>query len=102
MSIQSEATEAARLRLYAHTVGVVNGVRNSVGTDPVTGLPENEEGTGTGFAGVWGKHHFVQTAKHVLEGANLVTYASTSDRRARCNIDVLRRSRSGISWKLRR
>lgn len=64
-----KAREAALLRLWSHTVGIVNNVPLT-GADPETGQPaDGPAGTGTGVAGVWGKHHFILTAKHVLKGA---------------------------------
>ena len=92
MSIQSEATEAARLRLYAHTVGVVNGVRNSVGTDPVIGLPGNEEGTGTGVAefgaNITSSRRRNTSQRDILE-APALTYPNFNYRIYRCGWEDL-------------
>jgi hypothetical protein len=70
VGIKESVGIAARERLWSHTVGIANSALATHGRDPLTGLPATEEGApGTGFAGVWGRHHFILTAKHVLEEA---------------------------------
>jgi hypothetical protein len=70
--IESNAYDAARERLWSHTVGIANRALVRHGTDPATGLRAIEqEAPGTGFAGVWGRHHFILTANHVLDEAQL-------------------------------
>jgi hypothetical protein len=68
----SHATDAAVERFWSHTVGIVNRALTVEGTDPASGLPACElEAPGTAVAGAWGKHHFVVTARHVLEQASV-------------------------------
>lgn len=68
MNIQEMAKEAFLNRLWACTVGVVNGVR-TVGVDPSTGKRADEEVPATASAVRWGDRHFMLTAKHVVEKA---------------------------------
>lgn len=57
-------------RMWSYTVAITNCALVTHGRDPATGLPATEEeAPGTGFAGVWGKHHFILTAKHVVDRA---------------------------------
>jgi hypothetical protein len=64
------AKEAVVERLWSHTVGIANRALASQGTDPSSGLPgREEEAPGTGIAARWGHHHFILTAKHVLDNA---------------------------------
>jgi hypothetical protein len=70
MSIKFNADQAVLERFWWHTVGIANSALVTHGTDGITGLKATEEGApGTGVAGFWGKHHFILTAKHVLDGA---------------------------------
>ena len=69
--IESLAGQAALERLWSYTVGIINGALRTQVADRKTGVTVTQEGEpGTGCAGSWGKHHFVLTAKHVLERAN--------------------------------
>jgi hypothetical protein len=70
VSIQKHAEHAAIERLWSHTVGIANRALAEVGKDPDTGLQATEiEKPGTGVAGLWGTHYFIETAKHVLDAA---------------------------------
>jgi hypothetical protein len=72
MSIGTFAEDAAKERLWSHTVGIENGALIRRGIDPATGLRTTElSSPGTGVAGVWGRYHFVLTAKHVLDQAQI-------------------------------
>ena len=59
-----QAAEAGLNRLWTHTVGVANTIRD-VGFDRLTGRRGYGETMGTGCAGRWGDHSFILTAKHV-------------------------------------
>jgi hypothetical protein len=66
------AKDAAVERLWSHTVGIANSALVSQGPDPGSGLPaREEESPGTGVAGCWAGHHFIITAKHVLDKASV-------------------------------
>jgi hypothetical protein len=68
--IESMADGAGVERLWSHTVGISNRAIVTHGIDPATGSRgKEEEAPGTGSAGIWGKHHVVLTAKHVLAEA---------------------------------
>jgi hypothetical protein len=70
------AQEAAIERLWSHTVGITNRALARHGTDPDSGLPaREEEAVGTGVAAMWAGHHFVLTAKHVLDKAGITDLA---------------------------
>ncbi|HEV3205881.1 MAG TPA: hypothetical protein VGZ28_02925 [Terriglobales bacterium] len=72
MTMQSHTGKALVERLWTHTVGIANAAREVWGKDPVSGMPaREEESPGTGVAAKWGEHHFILTAKHVLEDAQL-------------------------------
>lgn len=64
--VQRHGDEAATLRLWRHTVGIVSEVKIISGSDQHRSISEQ---AGTGVAGNWGEHHFILTAKHLLEGA---------------------------------
>jgi hypothetical protein len=67
---ENYAKSAVVERLWSYTVGIANRAVTALGTDPQSGLPaREEESPGTGVAGKWGKHQFILTARHVLEGA---------------------------------
>lgn len=52
-------------------MGIANRALVTFGNDPGSGLPgREEESPGTAVAGSWGRHYFILTAKHVVEGAN--------------------------------
>lgn len=69
---ETHANDAGIERLWSHTVGIANSALGVDGTDPYTGRPAHEcEAPGTGVAGRWGRHHFVLTAKHVIDQAEL-------------------------------
>lgn len=65
--------KAIEERLWTHTVGIINRAVERRGPDllgsRMTGIQYGDPGTG--FAGVWGKHHFLGTAKHLLEKAEV-------------------------------
>ena len=66
------ASDAAVERMWTHAIGVLNRALVTEGKDPVLGLPATEWGApGTGLAGLWGKQHFILTAEHVVEKANV-------------------------------
>jgi len=70
--IEEKQSKAAEERLWSYTVGIANGAVTTCGTDPVTGLKgKEEESPGTGVAGVWCDRHFILTAKHVVEAAEV-------------------------------
>lgn len=69
-TIEEQSKYASINRLGTHAVGIVNGVR-TVGYDPTTRKQGDTEEPGTGCAGRWGGHHFILTAKHVVEKAEL-------------------------------
>jgi hypothetical protein len=70
------AQDAAAERLWSYTVGIANRALLRHGTDPVSGLPAREvEAPGTGVAGSWARHHFVLTAKHVFDEAEVTDLA---------------------------
>lgn len=66
-------TKAIEERLWTHTIGIINLAREQRGPDPLgEALQAIQRGeAGTSFAGTWGKHHFLGTAKHVLESAEV-------------------------------
>jgi hypothetical protein len=59
-----QAGEAGLNRLWTHTVGIANTIRD-VGFDPLTRRRGDEETMGTGCAARWGNHSFILTAGHV-------------------------------------
>ncbi len=59
-----QAGEAGINRLWTHTVGIANTIRDT-GLDPITGRLADEETMGTGCAARWGHHSFILTAEHV-------------------------------------
>lgn len=64
------AKNAALERLWTHTVGIANRAMATDGIDPASGLPGKEhEAPGTAVAGVLEGHHFILTARHVLDKA---------------------------------
>src|SRR5215472_1883018 len=66
------ASDAALERMWTHAVGILNRALVTSGRDPVSGLPATEWGApGTGLAGSWRGQHFILTAEHVLEKANV-------------------------------
>jgi hypothetical protein len=70
MSIALTAQAAAVEHLWSRTIGIANRAIVTRGMDPATRLPAQEqEAPGTAVAGIWGKHHFILTAKHVLDEA---------------------------------
>jgi hypothetical protein len=71
--INDNKESAARVRLWRHTIGITNRALSTSGPDPLgTGLSATEEEkVGTGVAIVWGDCHFILTAKHVLDEANV-------------------------------
>jgi hypothetical protein len=72
MNIEAFAETAANERIWSHTVGIENRALVTRGTDPATGLRTTELASpGTGVAGVWGEHHFLVTARHVLDNAQV-------------------------------
>lgn len=68
--IEQQANDAILCRLARHSVAIVNSIR-TVGYDPVTKRPGDGEEVGSGFAGRWGSHDFILTAKHVLRKAEV-------------------------------
>ena len=72
MSESDSVIKAIEERLWTHTVGVVNSAIERRAPDPSTGMLAIQHGDpGTAFAGVWGKQHFLGTAKHVVEDATV-------------------------------
>lgn len=70
MSESDSVIKAIEERLWTHTVGIVNSAIERRAPDPSTGILAVQHGDpGTAFAGVWGKQHFLGTAKHVIEKA---------------------------------
>jgi len=67
-AIEQQANDAILCRLARHSAAIINSVR-TVGFDPVTQRKGDGEEVGTGFAGRWGRHDFILTAKHVLRKA---------------------------------
>ena len=67
-AIEQQASDATLCRLGRHSIAIVNGIR-TVGRDPITGRRADGEEVGSGCAGRWGNHHFVLTARHVVEKA---------------------------------
>src|SRR5215475_9290965 len=68
----AHASDAAVERMFTHTIGILNRSLTTSWNDPVLGLPATQWGeAGTGLAALWGGHHFILTAEHVLEKANL-------------------------------
>ncbi len=61
---ERQSIEACLGRLWTHTVGIANNIRD-VGYDPVTKRPGDGETMGSGCAACWGVHRFVLTAEHV-------------------------------------
>jgi hypothetical protein len=66
---EAVAAHATILKLWSHTVGIVNNVLVSGPSLEGDQHAEAPKDMGTAVAGVWGQHHFILTAKHVLEGA---------------------------------
>lgn len=62
--LRRQGAEACLGRLWTHTVGIANNIRD-VGFDPITKQRGDGETMGTGCAGLWGGHHFILTAEHV-------------------------------------
>jgi hypothetical protein len=73
MSDFDPVIKAIEERLWTHTVGIVNRAIERTGRDPLgTHMRGIQYGDpGTAFAGLWGKQHFLGTAKHVLEEAEV-------------------------------
>jgi hypothetical protein len=71
-SMKSEASIAYRNRMYWHTVGLVNTVRQS-GTFP-DGSRGTEESLASGVAIKWGGQSLIVTAKHTVEGVSLPSH----------------------------
>jgi hypothetical protein len=70
--IEEKQNKAAEERLWSYAVGIANGAVTIHGTDPATGLRGKEkESPGTGVAGIWRNQHFILTAKHVVEAAQV-------------------------------
>jgi len=67
-AIEQQATDAILYRLGRHSVAIVNRIR-TVGYDPMTKRRGDGEEAGSGFAGRWADHHFILTARHVVEKA---------------------------------
>jgi hypothetical protein len=67
-TLEEQAKEASLNRLWTHAVGIVNSIR-TVGWDPIMKRPGDTEEPGTGCVGRWDGHHFILTAKHVVEKA---------------------------------
>jgi len=64
--------DAAKERIWSHAVGIENRALVTKGTDPTTGLKATElSSPGTGVAGVWRGNHFILTAGHVLDKAEV-------------------------------
>src|SRR4051812_34188755 len=69
---QNFKEDAAIERLWSHTVGITNRAVITDGHDPTLGIPAREwESPGTAVAARWNAHHFLLTAAHVVEGADL-------------------------------
>ena len=68
--VRDQASKASIQRLWKHTVSIVNGVRVP-GTDPGTNRRADGEQFGSGCAALWGRHHVILTAKHVLRDAEV-------------------------------
>lgn len=64
--LRERAKDAMLSRLWMHTVGVVNTIR-TVGRNRFTGEYGDSEEPGTGVAARWDDHHFILTAKHLVE-----------------------------------
>lgn len=64
--IQKHGDEAATLRLWRHTVGIINELPITSASDERRAISEQ---AGSGVAGKWGKHHFILTAKHLVKDA---------------------------------
>lgn len=62
--LRRQGVEACLGRLWTHTVGIANNIRDE-GYDPISKSRGDGETMGTGCAGRWGDHHFVLTAEHV-------------------------------------
>jgi hypothetical protein len=65
--LRRQGAEACLGRLWTHTVGIANNIRD-VGYDPITNRRGDGETMGSGCAGFWGSHHFILTAGHVPHG----------------------------------
>lgn len=69
---QEYARKAATERLWTHTIGISNRALARTGIDPSSGLRGTEWSIpGSGFAGLWGQHHIIITAAHVVENATV-------------------------------